>query len=110
MGCVSVTLTLDPLTGVNRSDRTSTSSYSTGTFHTQAEANIGVNSDADSTLRAAMSIAGELLPAEVELLELLLLWNFLMLTKLLLALRPTLVGLHPTEEDKCMTDEWTATD
>lgn len=67
MGCAFVTLTLGPLTGVNRSDRTSTSSYSTGMFHTHADANNGVNDDADSLLKAGASITTEPLPAEVEL-------------------------------------------
>ncbi len=63
-----VTLTLGPFTGVNRSDRTSTSSYSTGMLHTHADAINGVNSDADLLLEVTVSVTTELLPADAELL------------------------------------------
>lgn len=67
VGCVSVTLTLGPLTGVNRRDRTSTSSYSTGMLHTHADAGKSDNSDADSFLKATDSVTAELLAADVAL-------------------------------------------
>ena len=94
MGCASVTLTFGPLTGVNRSDRTSTSSYSTGMLHTQAEADSGVTGAADWLLRVAVSVTTELLPVDVELVWLPLTLSLLRSSS---ALRPVLFGLHPTE-------------
>lgn len=92
VGCMSVTLTLGPLTGLNRLDSTSSSSYSTGTFHTHADG--GVSGGAESSARADASVTAEAFTVEVEFVRLLLPRSLL---KSASALRPTLAGLHPTE-------------
>lgn len=93
-----MTLTLGPLTGVNRSDRTSSSSCSTGMFHTHADADSAVDSDADSLPEAAAAATGEALAAELELARRMLPRSLLRSSP---AERPTLVGLQPTEADRC---------
>lgn len=68
VGCVFVTLTLAPPTGVNRSDRTSTSSYSTGMLHTHADpSNCDIHEN-DLLLKTPVSASTELLLDDEELL------------------------------------------
>lgn len=96
VGCVSATLTLGPLTGLNRLDSTSSSSYSTGTFHTHADGDIDVvvSGEAEPLARANASATAEEFTVEVEFVRLLLPRSLLKSSS---AARPTLAGLHPTE-------------
>lgn len=90
VGCVSATLTLGPLTGVNRLDSTSSSSYRTGTFHTHADGGSGAVDGGE-----AESLAGaDVFSVEVEFVRLPLPRSLLKSSS---AARPTLAGLHPTE-------------
>lgn len=89
VGCVSATLTLGPLTGLNRLDSTSSSSYSTGTFHTHADGDIDVGVSGE-----AEPLAADEFTVEVEFVRLLLPRSLLKSSS---AARPTLAGLHPTE-------------
>lgn len=85
VGWESATLTLGPLTGVNRLDSTSSSSYRTGTFHTHAD---GGSGEAESLART------EVFDVEVAFARLPLPRSRLKSSS---AARPTLAGLHPTE-------------
>lgn len=90
VGCVSATLTLGPLTGVNRLDSTSSSSYRTGTFHTHADAGSGAVDGGEAEPPAREDAFN----VEVEFVRLLLPRSLLKSSS---AARPTLAGLHPTE-------------
>lgn len=63
-------------------------------LHTHADGSNGASTDADLLPRASVSVTTELFPADVELVKLLLPRSLLMSSS---ALRPTLVGLQPTE-------------
>lgn len=95
-----VTLTLGPYAGVNRSDRTSSSSRSTGTFHTHAEAGDGgggVGSDVDWLPKASPPVTTETLVSMLELARRTLPRSLLRSSS---TARPTLAGLQPTEAER----------
>lgn len=63
-------------------------------LQTHADGRNGDSTDADVLLGVRVLVNTELFPGDVELIRLLLPWSLLMSSS---ALRPTLVGLHPTE-------------